>query len=44
MQTLAAPVLRHCILTNVNAEGGRPDDIVKKLIDLVPPDRTVNRL
>ncbi len=46
VQAVAAPVLRHRILTNFNAEaeGVRPDDIVKKLIDLIPPDGTVHRL
>ena len=46
VQAVAAPVLRHRILTNFNAEaeGIRPDDIVKKLIELVPPDGAVNRL
>ncbi len=46
MQSVAAPVLRHRILTNFNAEaeGVRPDDIVKKLIDLIPPDGTVSRI
>ena len=45
VQAVAAPVLRHRILTNFNAEaeGVRPDDIVKKLIDLIPPDGTVSR-
>ena len=46
VQAVAAPVLRHRILTNFNAEaeGISTDDIVKKLIDLVPPDGSVNRL
>lgn len=46
VQSVAAPVLRHRILTNFNAEaeGIRPDDIVKKLIALVPADGTVSRL
>ena len=46
VQSVAAPVLRHRILTNFNAEaeGVRPDDIVKKLIDLIPPDGTVSRV
>lgn len=46
VQKVAAPVLRHRILTNFNAEaeGIRPDDIVKKLADLIPPDGSVDRL
>lgn len=45
VQAVAACVLRHRILTNFNAEaeGVSPDDIVKKLIDLVPADGQVNR-
>ena len=43
---MAAPVLRHRILTNFNAEaeGIRPDDIVKKLLALIPPDGAIDRL
>lgn len=46
VQAVAAPVLRHRILTNFNAEaeGIRPDDIVKKLTALIPPDGSVNHL
>ncbi len=46
VQAVAAPVLRHRILTNFNAEaeGIRPDDIVKKLMALIPPDGQVNHL
>ena len=46
VQAVAAPVLRHRILTNFNAEaeGTRPDDIVKKLLALIPPDGAVDRL
>ncbi|WP_373649668.1 AAA family ATPase [Schlesneria sp. DSM 10557] len=46
VQKVAAPVLRHRILTNFNAEaeGIRPDDIVKKLTELIPPDGSVDRL
>ena len=38
VRSVAAPVLRHRILTNFNAEadGVKPDDIVRRLIDLVP--------
>ncbi len=34
------PVLRHRIITNFNAEaeGIKPDDVVRKLIDLIPRD------
>lgn len=43
VQAVAAPVLRHRILTNFNAEaeGIRPDDIVRKLIEIIPPDGAV---
>jgi MoxR-like ATPase len=46
VQAVAAPVLRHRILTNFNAEaeGIRPDDIVKKLMALIPEDGVVDRL
>jgi len=46
VQAVAAPVLRHRILTNFNAEaeGIRPDDIIKKLVDLIPPDGSVSHL
>ncbi|MEE2821598.1 MAG: MoxR family ATPase [Acidobacteriota bacterium] len=38
IQALAKPVLRHRILTNFNAEseGITPDDIIEKLLELVP--------
>jgi MoxR-like ATPase len=38
VRAVAPPVLRHRILTNFNAEadGIKPDDIVRRLIDLVP--------
>jgi MoxR-like ATPase len=37
---VAAPVLRHRIITNFNAEaeGIKPDDIVRRLIDIIPRD------
>jgi MoxR-like ATPase len=37
---VAAPVLRHRIITNFNAEaeGIKPDDIVKRLADMIPRD------
>ena len=40
VRAVAPPVLRHRIITNFNAEaeGIKPDDIVRKLIDLVPRD------
>jgi MoxR-like ATPase len=38
VRAVAAPVLRHRIMTNFNAEaeGIKPDDIVRKLIEIVP--------
>ncbi|MEK6249993.1 MAG: AAA family ATPase, partial [Planctomycetales bacterium] len=38
IQAVAAPVLRHRIMTNFNAEaeGIKPDDIVRKLIETIP--------
>src|SRR5581483_1014622 len=40
IRAVAAPVLRHRIITNFNAEadGVRPDDIVKRLADMIPRD------
>jgi MoxR-like ATPase len=40
VRAVAAPVLRHRIILNFNAEaeGIRPDDIVRKLIELIPRD------
>ena len=40
VRAVAAPVLRHRIITNFNAEaeGIKPDDIVKRLTDLIPRD------
>jgi MoxR-like ATPase len=37
---VAAPVLRHRIVTNFNAEaeGIKPDEIVRRLGDLIPRD------
>jgi MoxR-like ATPase len=42
IRAVAAPVLRHRIMTNFNAEaeGVKPDDIIARLIDLVPVDET----
>jgi MoxR-like ATPase len=38
VRAVAAPVLRHRIITNFNAEadGIKPDDIVRRLIDSLP--------
>jgi MoxR-like ATPase len=38
IETVALPVLRHRIITNFNAEaeGIRPDDVIKRLIDEIP--------
>jgi MoxR-like ATPase len=38
VRAVAAPVLRHRIITNFNAEadGVKPDDIVRRLIDVIP--------
>jgi MoxR-like ATPase len=40
VRAIAAPVLRHRIITNYNAEadGVSPDEIVKRLIDMTPKD------
>jgi MoxR-like ATPase len=40
IRAVAAPVLRHRIITNFNAEaeGIKPDDIVKRLADMIPRD------
>jgi MoxR-like ATPase len=40
VRSVAAPVLRHRIITNFNAEaeGIKPDDIVRRLIDVIPRD------
>ena len=37
---MALPVLRHRIITNFNAEaeGVKPDDVVRRLIDMIPRD------
>ena len=38
VRAVAAPVLRHRVMTNFNAEadGVKPDDIVRRLIDMIP--------
>jgi MoxR-like ATPase len=40
IRAVAPPVLRHRILTNFNAEaeGVRPDDIIRRLIDIIPAE------
>jgi MoxR-like ATPase len=40
VRAVAPPVLRHRIITNFNAEaeGIRPDDIIRKLTDIIPRD------
>ena len=40
VRAVAPPVLRHRIITNFNAEaeGIKPDDIVRRLIDRIPRD------
>jgi MoxR-like ATPase len=40
IRTVAFPVLRHRIMTNFNAEaeGIKPDDIIRRLLDSVPAD------
>jgi MoxR-like ATPase len=47
IRAVAAPVLRHRIITNFNAEaeGVKPDEIVRRLADLIPrdPNETVER-
>ena len=44
IRAVAAPVLRHRIMTNFNAEaeGIKPDDIVRRLIELIPTDEETN--
>ena len=40
IRAVAAPVLRHRIITNFNAEakGIKPDDIVQRLAEMIPRD------
>jgi MoxR-like ATPase len=42
IRAVAAPVLRHRIITNFNAEaeGVKPDDIVRRLAEMIPRDPT----
>jgi MoxR-like ATPase len=46
IRAVAIPVLRHRILTNFNAEaeGIKPEDIVKKLADMIPRDPNEEKL
>jgi MoxR-like ATPase len=46
IRAVAAPVLRHRIITNFNAEaeGIKPDDIVKRLADMIPRDPNEEQL
>ncbi len=40
IRAVAYPVLRHRIITNFNAEaeGVKPDDIIRRLIEIIPAD------
>ncbi len=42
IRAVAAPVLRHRIMTNFNAEaeGIKPDEIIRRLIELIPADES----
>ncbi len=42
IRAVAFPVLRHRIMTNFNAEaeGIKPDDIIRRLLDAVPAEET----
>jgi MoxR-like ATPase len=44
VRAVSLPVLRHRIMTNFNAEaeGIKPDDIVRRLIDFIPADKEEN--
>ena len=46
IREVAAPVLRHRIITNFNAEaeGIKPDDIVRRLAVLIPRDPNEDRV
>ncbi|MFM8286609.1 MAG: AAA family ATPase, partial [Planctomycetaceae bacterium] len=47
VRAVARPVLRHRLMTNFNAEaeGIRPDNIIERLIELIPVDaRALNRM
>jgi MoxR-like ATPase len=45
IRAVAAPVLRHRIITNFNAEaeGVKPDDIVRRLADLIPKEEVISQ-
>jgi MoxR-like ATPase len=45
IRAVAFPVLRHRIMTNFNAEaeGVKPDDIIRQLIDTIPESETAGR-
>ena len=45
IRAVAAPVLRHRIITNFNAEaeGIKPDDLVRRLADMIPRDPNEER-
>ena len=44
IRAVAFPVLRHRIMTNFNAEaeGVKPDDIIRRLIETIPVDESEN--
>jgi MoxR-like ATPase len=44
IRAVAYPVLRHRIMTNFNAEaeGIKPDDIIRRLIEIIPVDESEN--
>jgi MoxR-like ATPase len=46
IRAVAAPVLRHRIITNFNAEaeGVKPDDIVRRLAEMIPRDPNEERI
>ena len=45
VRAVAAPILRHRIVTNFNAEadGVKPDDIVRRLAEIIPRDPNEQR-
>jgi MoxR-like ATPase len=45
IRAVAFPVLRHRIMTNFNAEaeGVKPDDIIRRLIETIPESETSTR-
>ena len=46
IRAVALPVLRHRIITNFNAEaeGIKPDDIIRRLIEIIPDRRERGRV